>query len=70
MKRMLVVPLALAAVLALLLFMPQSKRRAYERPPLPTPVVLDEVGELPPGAIVEQQSGRPARVRDGLKAWR
>lgn len=68
MNRMLIAPLVLAALLGMLLLRPQSRAQAYQRPPLPQPVVLDEVGELPPGTTISQQPA--GRAGDGLKAWR
>lgn len=65
---MLIVPLVLVALLLALLLRPQSTAQAYRRPALPQPVVLDEVGELPPGTTVAQQP--QSRSGDGLKAWR
>jgi hypothetical protein len=70
MKTALFAPLALSAALAFLLFRPDPAVRPYRRPPLPTPVVLDEMGALPPGVQVPESGPRPTTGRDGLRAWR
>jgi hypothetical protein len=70
MKTALLVPLVLSAALAFLLFRPAPAAPPYKRPPLPTPVVLDEMGALPPGVQVTETGPRPSTAGDGLRAWR
>lgn len=70
MKTDLLVPLALSALLTFLLFRPAPAAPPYKRPPLPTPVVLDEMGALPPGVQVTESGPVPTTAGDGLRAWR